>query len=66
MHSLRLTALSAAAPGASLSLAQAASCSHDIDRAVHDAMARARAANAAANYKACEKALTDVRRILTH
>jgi len=33
---------------------------------VRDAMARARAANAAANYKACEKALVEVRRILAH
>jgi hypothetical protein len=31
--------------------------------AVRDAMARARAANAAGNHKACEKALADVRHI---
>jgi hypothetical protein len=34
--------------------------------AVHDAMARARSANAAGNYRACEKALVEVRRILSH
>ena len=38
--------------------------------AVRDAMARAHAANAgantAANYRACEKALADVRRIMAH
>jgi hypothetical protein len=32
--------------------------------AVHDAMARARAANSAGNYKACEKALAAVRRLM--
>lgn len=34
--------------------------------AVRDAMAQARAANAANNYKACEKALADVRHIMAH
>ncbi len=38
--------------------------------AIHDAMARARAANAgantAANYRACEKALADVRHMMAH
>jgi len=34
--------------------------------AVRDAMARARAANAANNYKACEKALADVRHFMAH
>ncbi|HEY1980972.1 MAG TPA: hypothetical protein VGH13_12880 [Xanthobacteraceae bacterium] len=32
--------------------------------AVHDAMTRARAANSAGKYKACEKALADVRRLM--
>jgi hypothetical protein len=32
--------------------------------AVHDAMTRARAANSAGNYKACEKALAEVRRFM--
>ena len=34
--------------------------------AIRDAMARARAANAAGNGKTCEKALTDVRRLMAH
>ena len=38
--------------------------------AIHDAMARARAANAGANtavnYRACEKALAEVRRLMAH
>ncbi len=34
--------------------------------AVREAMARARAANVAANQKACEKALADVRHIMAH
>jgi hypothetical protein len=34
--------------------------------AVRDTMARARAANVAGNYKACERALADVRRIIAH
>ena len=34
--------------------------------AVHDAMARARAANAAGNYRTCEKALAEVRRVAAH
>jgi hypothetical protein len=34
--------------------------------AVRDAMAQARAANAAGNRKACEKALTEVRHIVAH
>lgn len=34
--------------------------------AVRNAMAQARAANAAGHYKACEKALGDVRHIMTH
>jgi hypothetical protein len=38
--------------------------------AIHDAMARARAANAgantAANYRACEKALAEARHIMAH
>ena len=32
--------------------------------AVHDGMTRARAANSAGKYKACEKALADVRRLM--
>jgi hypothetical protein len=116
MHILRLTAWSAVALCASLSVAHARSCSRDIDRmqaridakveaiaaagpfvpasvragmgaqptpfgmatveermgelsrdkidAVRDAMARARSANAAGKYKACEKALGDVRHIM--
>ena len=40
--------------------------SHNKVDAVHDAMARARAANAAGNYKACQKALTEVRHIMAH
>jgi hypothetical protein len=32
--------------------------------AVHDAMTRARAASSAGKYKACEKALADVRRLI--
>ena len=34
--------------------------------AVRAAMARARAASVAGNYKACERALADVRRIMAH
>jgi len=34
--------------------------------AIRDAMARARAANTAGNGKTCEKALTDVRRLMAH
>ncbi len=34
--------------------------------AVRDAMARARAASSAGKYKACEKALADVRRLIPH
>ncbi len=34
--------------------------------AVRAAMARARAANVASNYKACEQALADVRRLMRH
>ncbi|MFY9695978.1 MAG: hypothetical protein WA776_17275 [Xanthobacteraceae bacterium] len=32
--------------------------------AIHDAMARARAANSVANYRACEKALAEVRHLM--
>jgi hypothetical protein len=112
----RLAAWSVLALWASISAANAASCSNDIDRmqaridanveaiaaagpavppgigagmgvqptpysmatveekmgeikrstfdAVHDAMTRARAANSAGKYKACEKALADVRRAM--
>jgi hypothetical protein len=34
--------------------------------AVREAMARARAANTAGNYKTCEKALADARRLMAH
>jgi hypothetical protein len=34
--------------------------------AVRDAMARARAASVAGNYKACETALADVRHLMAH
>ncbi|HEY6619744.1 MAG: hypothetical protein WBF24_17835 [Xanthobacteraceae bacterium] len=40
--------------------------SHNKVDAVRDAMARARAASAAGNYKTCEKALAEVRHIMAH
>jgi hypothetical protein len=116
MDIARSTIWGVAALCASLSAANAASCSHDIDRmqaridanieaiaaagpvvppsinagmsvqptpygmatveekmgeikpsrfdAVHDGMTRARSANSAGNYKACEKALAAVRRLI--
>ena len=40
--------------------------SHNKVDAVRDAMARARAASAAGNYKTCEKALAEARHIMAH